>query len=517
MGMANNSGTSTTKPKPPPKPERPPKKECFKVPPSTMEEVIPTSITVEDDPSVIGKLLDQTDYVSDTVAATVVMDETSELAAAITAASATGSNITVQFYHALRATSEQRTWQTDFSQSLDNIHYSFLKIENFQMKMTESLQYTYNKEETRSELTGTAILYPYFCPNQGDLFIYNVDDTTGHMGLFKISQAPERMSIKSSTVHQINFTLISYLTTEQIAKLDACVEDIRIFDLDTYLNDEGALLTTGEAATATAATTAVNMLTNFYVSEFYETELYNTFIDSDCLYDPYIVEFITKVIPLDSMPGYPTQLKSNPVEWKRSLWFKLLDPAAVPDKILISRCYKVLNEINYRTTGINALANRCYIAVHKQGKHPYPPFRVPTEHDKEVKTLPMQVRLYLDERKVRPDVLLDLAQVILGASRPAQFYYIPIIIFLLQKLIAAIQNGADIVYNEDTTQEEGDCMDGCINCIYSCNPLHTDKKLCPGAVLCECHTEYIPDDGGCIDDENTCCSTTEHDVTESAI
>ena len=485
--------------------------ECFAVPPSTVEEVISESVRVGVSS---GSLLDETPAVANTVAASNTTSESSQLSAAIAAYSAYGSNITVTFFHALNADTQQRSWQTDFSQSLDNVHYSYLKILNFQMKLTESMNFSYTTEDVRSQLTGTAILYPHFCPNQGDLFIYQVEN--GLNGLFRIYEAPERMSIKSSTVHQIKFILMAYLTEEQITKLNACVSDVNTFNLDRYLNDDGALLTTGEATTLADAESALSTLLNAYNSEFYESQIFNTFIESECLYDPYIVEFITKVIPLGKLPGYPTQLKSNPINWKRSFWFKLLDPTAVPDEILISKCYKVLQEVNYRTVGINALANRCYIAVMKDGVHPYPPFRIPATYDNNTQSLPMQVRLYFDEGKVRPAILMDLAKKILSASRRAQFYYIPIIIFLFQKLISALKNGGDVIYNEDKQPDDaGDCMNGCMNCIYSCNPLNNTQKLCPGTVHCSCCDEYIPDDGGSLSDHGSCC--TSCDILESRL
>jgi hypothetical protein len=281
------------------------------------------------------------------------------------------------------------------------------------------------------------------------------------------------------------------------------------------LNADGALLTTGEYATLGELEQALSTLLNAYNSEFYDTTLFNTFIESACLYDPYVVEFLTKIVPLNKMPGYPTQLKSNPINWKRSFWFKLLDPSMVPDEILISKCFKVLQEVTYRTAGTNALANRCYIALMRDGAHPYPPFRIPTTYDKEVQTIPMQVRLYFDTGKVRPKILTDLASKILSGSRRAQFYYIPILIFLLQKSIDALQNGTDIVYNEDKQPTNNDdCLMDCVNCMYSCNPLELKQKLCKGAVHCECHGEFIPDDGGTLMD-GCDCGCDECDIVES--
>ena len=512
MAMVKTNG-SCRRPRYTP-PEKP--ADCFAVPPSTVEEIISKQVEVQDPCAA----LDHQDYVTETVATGKTMTETSQLAKAIAAYSAYGSAITVTFYHALNAQTWQRTWQTDFSEALDNVHYSYLKINNFQMKLLESMSYSYETGETRSQLTGQALLYPGFCPNQGDLFIYAVDDD--HLGLFRIYEAPERLTIKSNTCHQIKFILMAYLTRDQVNKLDACVDDESYFDLNRYLNDEGALLTPDESDLLSRARSALSTLLNAYNGEFYEDQIFHTYIESDCLFDPYLIEFITKILPLDMMPGYPTQLVSDPVNWKRTFWFKLLSPSLVPDEVLITRCFRVVKEVNYRTVGINALTNRCYIAVVKPGKHPYPPFRIPLEYDNDVQTLPMQVKLYFDQGKVRPEILLDLATKILSASRHARFYYIPIIIFLLQKLIGALETGESIALNEDKqpNENEGDCMEGCLNCIYNCNPGMIPERRCPGRIQCgcNCHSDYIPDDmhgeepdfERCVDCSEHCLHTCHH-------
>lgn len=484
---------------------------CFAVPPSTIDEIISKQVDVNRP----NDVLDHENYVTDTVAAGKTTTTNSELTKAIAAYSAKGNNITVTFFHALNAQTYQRTWQTDFSLELDNVHYSYLKINNFQMRLESSLAFSYEQGETRSQLQGEAILYPYFCPNQGDLFVYSADGV--HMGLYRIYEAPERLTIFSSTCHRIKFILMTYLSQEELAKLNACVEKEMFFNIDRYLNDNGALITTGENDLLGKATEALNMLINAYYGEFYEDCIFRTFIESECLYDPYLVEFINRIIPSEKIGNHrPEQLVSNPVNWNRCFWFKLLDPKLVPDEVLISKCFRVIKEVNYRTAGINALTNRCYIAIVKQGKHPYPPFRIPVEYKEDVKTLPMQVRLYFDKGRVRPEILLDLANKILTCSRHAQFYYIPILIFLLQRLINALETGSDIIYNEDPNADDklGDCMAGCLNCIYNCNPGRIPEKGCPRPTECECHHDvYIPADGGSCTDSP--CASCHGDCNES--
>lgn len=486
---------------------------CFAVPPSTVKEIVSKQVDVASP----NDVLDHEDYVTDTVAASNTTVTNSEITKALAAYSAKGNTITVTFFHALNAQTYQRTWQTDFSLELDNVHYSYLKINNFQMHLESSLTYTYEVSETRSQQNGEAVLYPYFCPNAGDLFVYSPDGE--HMGLYRLTEAPERLTLFESSSHRIKFTLMSYLSSEQLEKLNACVEKEMVFNVDRYLADSGALMTTGEDDLLDKVTEAADMLINAYCGEFFEDSIFHTFIESECLYDPYLVEFINRILPSEKLGNKrPEQLVSDPVNWKRCFWFKLLDPKIVPDTVLISNCFRVVKEVNYRTAGINALANRCYIAIVKPGKHPYPPFRIPTEYDEDSQTLPMQVRLYFDQGRVRPEILLDLANKILSCSRHAQFYYIPVIIFLLQKLSNALTTGSDIIYNEEKGDEDtlGDCMSGCLNCIYNCNPGTIPEKGCPGMTECDCHHDiYIPEDGGSSTDSP--CASCHGDCGESYI
>lgn len=465
---------------------------CFAAPASEVKEVISKTVSLDQ-----NALLENMNYVADTVAADNAVSETAEIIKAISTY-AQGSTIVVTFFHQLTNDTYQRTWATDFSESLDNVHLSFLKIHDFQMKLQESMSFNYSQDITTSAVTGEAIVYPFFNPNQGDVFIYEVEP--GRVGLFRIYEAPTRLSIRTGTCHSIKFILDRYLTKDILTKLNECVEREAHFNLERYISSDGALLTPDENVTLKKVQATINKLLHYYCDVFYDTQVYRSFINKELLYDPYLVEFLVRVIDISKMPGYPTQLKPNPIHWKRSFWFKLLDPEQVPDEIMLSCCFRVVQSVNYRTAGINALANRNYIAIDRAGIHPYPPFRIPAEYDSDIKTLPMQVRLYFDRQKVRPAILLDLARLIIQSSYRAQFYYIPILLFLLKRTMCALTTGADIILNAEVVGSTPQCIENCTNCIF-----YGSSGSCPGRDQCcineNAVVEYIPDDGGSIDDD----------------
>jgi hypothetical protein len=134
-----------------------------------------------------------------------------------------------------------------FSETLDPVHQHYLKITNFQMKLKEQMAFNYNNEATQSQVNGEAVLYPYFCPYQGDMFIYETN--ANKLGLFVITEPPTRLSLAGSTCHSIKFILKQWVDAEILEKLNACVEDEAAFDLQTFLNGQGTLLTSDEAQT----------------------------------------------------------------------------------------------------------------------------------------------------------------------------------------------------------------------------------------------------------------------------
>lgn len=479
---------------------------CFDVPPIDPKQVDYSTVPVNTEPT---DAVNAEKYVARSTQDLGTVSE-SDKQLAFLAAYTEGSTITVTFYHQIKTDSYGRSTYNVFSETLDPVHQHYLKITNFQMKLKEQMAFNYNNEATQSQVNGEAVLYPYFCPYQGDMFIYETN--ANKLGLFVITEPPTRLSLAGSTCHSIKFILKQWVDAEILEKLNACVEDEAAFDLQTFLNGQGTLLTSDEAQTKADVKKAIDVLTHRYIADFLETRVYRTFIENSCLYDPYLVEFCLKLFDCKDLPIYPVQLLPNPDHWNESFWSCLLDPDYTPESIMVTKAAKLNRAINYRTTTINALSNRCFILLDKCaiGTYTYPPFAIPKEWDKEEVTVPMQVRLYLSERKVYPEALLALAKEMLTVRRIAAFYFIPILIFLLKKLLAAITSGNENILYHDPDKEDdtnNGCICDCSDCIFSCNPPHMkNMPRCPGHQIHNCAFDkgckdiLIPPCGGCTSD-----------------
>lgn len=446
-------------------------KECFNTPDSEIPDVENSSVEASPD-----TVLDNQAYVANTLNGSNTIDcgtDADDMKNSLFAYMS-GSKISVTWFHALTTEAYKRTAQTDWSPTLNNVHYSFQKINNFVFALKGSFNFNYTAETAKSDFTGEGILYPYFCPNQADMFIYEVEQ--GIYGLYKLVEAPIRLTIKSNTCHEIRFSLLRYLTKDEYDKLLECVDSEVYFSLDNYLNTQGGFLTSDEAKTIYDIDKTISTLLNYYNSEFFENKVFHTYIDSHCLYDPYVVEFLMKIVPISKMPAYPNQLVSDPKHWKRSFWFRLLYPEVLPQEAVIDKAWRVLKRITYRTVNVNALSNHCFVSLSKDGRHPYPPFKLPTAFDESIQTFQMEVKLYLEQGKIRPPVLFSLAKQVYKMSRPAQFYFIPIMIFLMKRLQDALNNGENIVLGDLTNNST--CINDCENCLLDCSTCG-HKPTCP--------------------------------------
>ena len=484
-------------------------KRCFDVPPIDPKQVQYSTVPVNTEPT---DAVNAEQYVARSVSDLGTVS-TEDKKNALLAAYAEGSVITVTFYHQLTSDTYGRSTYNTFSETLDSIHQNFLKINNFQMKLKEAVAFNYNLEGTQSQVNGEALLYPYFCPYQGDMFIYQTN--ANKLGLFKITEPPQRLSLSNTTSHSIKFILLTWVTDEILQKLNACVVDEAYFDLQTFLNGQGTLLNSDEETLANQTKKAIDVLTHRYIADFLEQQIYRSFVEDACLYDPYLVEFCLKLFDCKDLPIYPQQLVPNPLHWNECFWSALLDPDYTPPEIIIKRAVKLNKAINYRTTTINALSNRCFIQIDNCliATYNYPPFTIPKKWDKEEVTVPMQVRLYFDQRKVFPSALLTLSKQLLTVRRIAAFYFIPIVIFLLKKLLAALQSGnGNIIYKdpEEEKEQPSTCICDCSDCIFNCNPPHLkNMPRCPGhqhhscSFDKRCNTIFIPPCGGCSSDPNS--------------
>lgn len=241
---------------------------------------------------------------------------------------------------------------------MNDVHYSYLRIHGFEVRLTSALSYEHDRENGQeSRLTGEAICYPGFRPEQGDRFTMEVD--TGVIGLMTIDEIPERTAIRSSTYFRIHFWMTNIMTDEMQEALDKRVRDEAWFDKKRFLNEPGALLLHDEAVELRFLHKSYYQMTSYYMSKFYERKIYRSIMRPDGIYDPYMVDFIHQIVDYRNMGGLPIQFMEDAPYMDVNIWRAFIKETiplqAVPTEITV----KTLT-VGSTYTRLNALLNKQY-------------------------------------------------------------------------------------------------------------------------------------------------------------
>lgn len=389
-------------------------------------------------PTADQKLADK-EYIKDsyTNATAVNLDRYASIKNALTAY-VEGSTIKVTYFHHVNNESLARATSSDVSMMLDDAQVSFLKINNFEMKLKGEIQFAYNQETNTSTASGEAIVYPGFIPYIGDLFLYEI---SGTVGIFKINNTPNRLSIQYNSCHEISFSLVAYATNEIMTKLKECVSDEAWFDKQRFLNEEGALLSYNEVELIKNLNILNKQLLIHYLDTFFENREYMTFMREDKKFDPYVIEFIGNILDLYSLPVLPQQLISSPANYRKSIWYKLLEPSVVPESLMMTKCKSEKYPVTLRTVFINALINRDYLYLTDDSDGVIYPFAIPASYTVGDKTIPNIVRSYLSNGNINVNDFIDTARTYGTMTLDEQFYYIPIMLFFVKQLLDAFKSG----------------------------------------------------------------------------
>ena len=243
-------------------------------------------------------------------------------------------------------------------ESTNNVHNSVLKIYNFEIRLSGSLEYNHNTEDAFSELTGEAFTYPGFIPEEGDRFIYEI--SIGRYGLFRVVRPPVRTSIRASTYHKISFALTDYLTEEKMREYEAHVVDCAYFDKQRFLAEPGALLLHDEVVEIEYCKKQRAKMINYFQSKFLDDQIMYSYMRPDGVYDPYVTDFMRKILDFSETGVMVTQLYEGAPFMDESIWSALLDPD-IPLESVPTSTAKYLYQLGSKSVLVTSLINKPYL------------------------------------------------------------------------------------------------------------------------------------------------------------
>ena len=270
---------------------------------------------------------------------------------------AEGSAIQVTYYKEHYSETDIRGKSDDTDDGVHPAHRSIFKIHNFEMRMTGSLQYEHNVEETKSRLSGEALTYPGFRPEKGDKFVMEVD--TGKCALMQVTEHPSRLSIRASTYYKIAFTMVEWVSEAVIEELEKGITDEAWFDKTRFLNEPGALLYHDEYVELKYLKKQRIRMIKYHTAKFLDKNLMFSYMRPDVVYDPYVTDFLLRTLEHTEAGYRPVQLFRDAPFIDTSIWVALLDPN-LPLEAVPTAGKKAIHVLGSKSVKHNALTNKWY-------------------------------------------------------------------------------------------------------------------------------------------------------------
>ena len=255
----------------------------------------------------------------------------------------------------------------DYSEVLNNVHKSYKKILNLELRLTSEMSYSYNDDLSEATIEGSGKIYPGFTPNVGDIFLYEI--LPGQIGLFVITNVTP-LALYSKAFHETSFMIREFVTNERIQQIEQCVIENYFYSTVTTLGEVRVLLNRTDYINLQNLLQTRKVLIELFHYKFFKNTM-KTYLRTDDVYDPYVVDFMRKNMSYDDHPDYPpTQLVYNKT-LKYSIWDMLSDCHTELERIRINKANKVQVTFGPMSAKINGLINKQRLVLDPEGENFY--------------------------------------------------------------------------------------------------------------------------------------------------
>lgn len=173
---------------------------------------------------------------------------------------------------------DQANMSGDTENANATIHVSLDRINDFQLKFSQTLQFAYLSDESVGKVNGVAVTYPGWTPRVGDFFLYAIPD--GRMGKFDVTNV-QPLSIALSTCHSIDVELVAIVDTTTIQTIETDVVDVFFFNIQHADGVQSTLLHTDEQVLLNDVNIASDRLMRYFAETFFDSVTYHSFVRLD--------------------------------------------------------------------------------------------------------------------------------------------------------------------------------------------------------------------------------------------
>ena len=202
-----------------------------------------------------------------------------------------GSSWTVQYYSQVLDNDSALAGQ---NVTRNPIYQQYKLVKDFEFKVTTALTTSQDDVSKAIILTGSANVYPFIIPNEGDMFLADIGD--GREGVFRILTS-ERKSVFKDTVHFVEYQLIDYSTEERRGDLNAKVVQSLHFVRDFLSYGQNPLLEEEDFNAVVELQNQYEDIVKSYFKSFTSTEFKTLIVPGQNapIYDHFIVNAMTSI------------------------------------------------------------------------------------------------------------------------------------------------------------------------------------------------------------------------------
>jgi hypothetical protein len=210
-----------------------------------------------------------------------------------------GSSWTVNYYSQVLDADSQVTGQA-LGQYAVTQQYKLIR--GMELKVTTPLSAVVDNEQKTTSYTGTATVYPFVRPNQGDMFLADVG--AGREGIFEITTVTP-LSIYKQTCHTIDYRMIDFsdVGTRRQDLENKTVETLQyVRDFLTY--GQNPLVFEEDFTQLQQLRRNFKLMVKQYFDSFFSQEYGTIILPGQTLptYDPYLVKALLTCFTMDDNP-----------------------------------------------------------------------------------------------------------------------------------------------------------------------------------------------------------------------
>jgi len=194
----------------------------------------------------------------------------------------------------------------NFDPSTPNLTQPYYEVKNLILQVSSPLSSSYDQTTGITTITGAALTPYKLIPNVGDIFIANID--SGEDAIFLITSV-SRKTYRKDTIYEISYSLYSYVSSNQdfVTSLKQRINDTYYFNKDTNFFNRDILIKPSVKEAKDRLNNYITETKNYYFSTFSQREAGSIIIPGvdSTIYDPLLLEFITKIIDYKDLVDIP--------------------------------------------------------------------------------------------------------------------------------------------------------------------------------------------------------------------